>query len=90
ASTYTDRAVAEATVAQALTQNSARIAAWSARSGSRPNLALDYRGRNGVSIGRSLERSHRQPSPCLDAVVVLRWDGRPTYYVLTSYPELRR
>lgn len=88
ASTYTDRATAERTVTRVLTRERSRIDAWLARSGNRPNLALNYRGTRDV-IGRSLERGARGPVSCLDAVVVLRWDGRDGYYVLTSYPEAR-
>lgn len=91
ASTYTDRAAAERTIARTLAREQPRIAKWLARDGNRPNLALDYRGPSGEIIGRSLERRARNATvPCTDAVVVLRWDGQQGYYVLTSYPETRR
>jgi hypothetical protein len=89
ASTYTDRAAAEMTVARALVQQAERVARWEARSGARPNLALDYHGDPSEPIGRSLERNSATTVPCYDAVVVLRWDG-DNYFVLTSYPEARR
>jgi hypothetical protein len=89
ASTYTDRAAAETTVARALSQNGPRIQSWLSRNGSHPNLALDYRG-IGIVIGRSLARGRRTAVPCDDAIVVLRWSGDTDYYVLTSYPEARR
>ena len=42
ASTYTDLQTAETVVGAALAKERSRIATWSARSGSRPNLALRY------------------------------------------------
>jgi hypothetical protein len=89
ASTYTDRSVAERVVALALAQNARRVEAWVARDGSRPNLAIDYRGLPDVPIGRSVVRGRDASVTCRDAVVVLRWD-HDDYYVLTSYPEVRR
>lgn len=90
ASTYTDRAAAERTVARALAQHARRVEAWLARDGQRPNLALDYRGPADDVIGRTLTRGRATPAPSTNAVVVLRWDGYRGYYVLTSYPEVRR
>jgi hypothetical protein len=49
-----------------------------------------YRGDGRESLGRSLSRRSAQPLVCSDAVVVLRWDGRSGFIVLTSYPESRR
>ena len=89
ASTYTDRAIAEATVGRVLAEQSKRIQAWVARQGNRPNLALSYRGPSKQIIGRTLPRGRRDSIPSTDAVVVLRWDGTG-FYVLTSYPEIRR
>lgn len=85
ASTYTDRAVAERTVARALRENADRVQAWSERRGNRPNLELDYRGPRGEVIGRSIRRGE-DPVDCTNAIIVLRWAGRG-YYVLTTYPE---
>jgi hypothetical protein len=90
ASTYTDRATAERVVALTLARQRARVDQWLARKGSRPNLALDYRGDRGETIGRSLTRRNPQSLPCRDAVVVLRWDGHRGFIVLTSYPEVSR
>ena len=90
ASTYTDRVTAERVVALTLAQHRTRVDEWLAREGSRPNLALDYRAARGEPIGRSLARRARKAAACSDAVVVLRWDGRNGFYVLTSYPELSR
>jgi hypothetical protein len=89
ASTYTDRAIAEATVGRVLAEQSKRIQTWTSRQGNRPNLALSYRGSSKDVIGRTLPRGRREPVPSTDAVVVLRWDGSG-FYVLTSYPEIRR
>lgn len=90
ASTYTDRVTAERVVAKALDQYRRRIDQWLERQGPRPNLALNYRGASSEPIGRSLARRGRQPVACTSAVVVLRWDGRDGFYVLTSYPEAAR
>jgi pyruvate/2-oxoglutarate dehydrogenase complex dihydrolipoamide acyltransferase (E2) component len=90
ASTYTDRATAERVVARTLARQRSRVDQWLARKGSRPNLALDYRGDRKETIGRSLTRRSPQTIPCSDAVVVLRWDGNRGFIVLTSYPEVSR
>ena len=90
ASTYSDRATAERVVARTLARQRSRVDQWLARKGSRPNLALDYRGDRGETIGRSLTRRSPQTIPCRDAVVVLRWDGNRGFIVLTSYPEASR
>jgi hypothetical protein len=89
ASTYTDGALAERTVARTLATHGSRVAAWRKRSGTRPNLALDYRGPAKEIIGRSIRRGRAVAVPCTDAVVVLRWDGSGGF-VLTSYPESAR
>jgi hypothetical protein len=89
ASTYTDRAIAEATVGRVLAEQSQRIQTWAERQGNRPNLALSYKGPAKEIIGRTLSRGRPEPIASTDAVVVLRWDGRG-FYVLTSYPEVRR
>lgn len=90
ASTYPDRQTAERVVAAALERFSGRIAGWSAPGGPRPNLALDYRGEAGKSVGRSLRRGDTRVRSCPDAIVVLRWHPDVRYYVLTSYPECRQ
>jgi hypothetical protein len=89
ASTYTDLAAAERTVARTLMRERSRVDAWLARAGHRPNLALDYRGAVGETIGRTLRRGRRDAVSCVDAVVVLRWTSAG-HFVLTSYPERRR
>lgn len=90
ASTYADRAVAEQTVARALTASQSRVDAWLSRRGPRPNLALDYHGKSDQPIGRSARRGRTITVTCIDAVVVLRWDRDRTFYVLTTYPEESR
>jgi hypothetical protein len=91
ASTYTDRATAERVVAETLTQAVSRVRDWTARRGSRPNLALHYRSQDGRTVGSSIDRGGSRSRPCEGAIVVLRWDERRgTYFVLTSYPENRR
>ncbi len=91
ASTFSDLAAAEATVATALAEQSRRVKAWADKRGARPNLALDYHGPPSAIIGRTIRRGQRRSAPCSDAVIVLRWDTRrDDYYVLTSYPERRR
>jgi Bacterial CdiA-CT RNAse A domain len=91
ASTYTDRNIAERSVAAALAASRGKIEAWQRRSGRRPNLALRHVDRSGQIIGRSLSRGQRTPVSCDRGVVVLRWDEqRNRFYVLTSYPEADR
>ena len=92
ASTYPDQDTAELVVGAALARERDRIASWRPGSGRRPNLALRFRGDpRGAPIGRSLRRGRPRAEPCVDAVVVLRWDDRRAgFCVLTSYPEVRR
>ena len=86
ASTWTDRATAEETVAAALRAELRKIENWQRRGVRRPNLALHFDA--GRVIGRSLVRGATQPIPCTEAVIVLRADGEG-FYVLTAYPEAR-
>jgi hypothetical protein len=90
ASTYTDRAAAEAAVGQVLEHNS-RVEQWEQRGARRPNLALDYHGDASHPIGRCMQRGSSTAAPAWDAIVVLKasrdGDG---FYVLTSYPECPR
>jgi CDI toxin RNase A-like protein len=88
ASTYSDRAAAERTVAAALGQEHGRVESWLNRSDAHPNLALQYRAHD--PIGRSIRRGERTSEPCYEAVVVLRWDGDRRFHVLTTYPEPSR
>lgn len=91
ASTYPDKDTAELVVGAALARDRSKVKSWSARRGSRPNLALRYRAPKTKPIGRSWQRGKVAPESCFDAVVVLRWDtGRSTFCVLTSYPEVGR
>ena len=91
ASTYTDLSTAETVVAAAIAQERSRIATWSARRGSRPNLALRHTSPGPKPIGRSWRRGKVAPDGCFQAVVVLRWDvSRGAFCVLTSYPEVAR
>jgi hypothetical protein len=91
ASTYPDLQTAESVVGAALARERGRVASWSARRGSRPNLALRYRSPGPKPIGRSWQRGKPAPDGCFHAVVVLRWDTqRGAYCVLTSYPEVGR
>lgn len=91
ASTFENRPTAEAVVGEALARSADRVRAWARRNGSRPNLALDYRGTKDRVIGRSLRRGRRQVEACVDAVVVLKWrESERDYFVLTAYPEVRR
>ena len=90
ASTYTDRATAERVVAAALERDGARVEQWLARRGQRPNLVLNFHDPGPTPIGRSLRRRRQRTVDCYDALVVLRWDGRDGFYVLTSYPEAPR
>jgi hypothetical protein len=89
ASTYTDRATAEAVVGAALASGGRSFDAWRSRLGRRPNFVLHFDA--GHVIGRSMGRRRTEATPCEDVLVVLRWDERrERFYVLTSYPEVRR
>ena len=86
ASTWTDRAAAEQTVAAAIRAEHGKIENWTRRGDRRPNLALHFDARR--VIGRSVVRGSEQSEPCTRAVIVLRADGGG-FYVLTTYPEAR-
>jgi hypothetical protein len=89
ASTYSDRATAEAVVAEALSSPPRSFAAWLRRTGRRPNFVMHVSADH--VIGRSMSRRRLEVRPCEDALVVVRWDDRrQRFYVLTSYPEERR
>jgi len=87
ASTWTNRELAEETVAAALRDQAGRISQWEARGERRANLALHYDA--GREIGRSLPRGTAQTVPCTAAVIVLKANGGG-FYVLTTYPEAAR
>jgi hypothetical protein len=87
ASTWTDRAAAEAVVAEALAAEHDRVESWRWRGYPRANLALHYNA--GRVIGRSLRRGDSYTVDCSSAVIVLRADGPENFYVLTTYPEAR-
>jgi hypothetical protein len=88
ASTWTNREVAEETVAQALRAERDKIARWEERGYRRPNLALHFDA--GRVIGRSMKHEDESSTPATQAVIVLKADGPNSFYVLTSYPEDRR
>jgi Bacterial CdiA-CT RNAse A domain len=87
ASTYTDRPTAERVIGTALAQSQDRLQRWLSRSGSHPNLVLDYD--SDQPIGRTMNRGDHQSRPCAHALVVLKYDPPDRYHVLTSYPECR-
>jgi hypothetical protein len=91
ASTWTDRAAAEAAVGSALATNRSKIEEWTARGARRPNLAVDYHGDVSKPIGRCMRHGSNTAVAASDAVVVLKaardGDG---FYVLTTYPECPR
>jgi Bacterial CdiA-CT RNAse A domain len=91
ASTWTDRAAAEAAVGSALAANRSKIEEWTGRGARRPNLAIDYRGDPAKPVGRCMRHGSSVAVAASDAVVVLKsardGDG---YYVLTTYPECPR
>jgi hypothetical protein len=87
ASTWTDRATAEAVVGEALTSEHNRVETWMRQGYPRANLALHFSA--GRVIGRSLRRGDSRPVDCSSAVIVLRAVGPENFYVLTTYPEAR-
>lgn len=88
ASTWNDRASAEAAVGAAISEQSGKISRWLARD-SHPNLVLDYDGDSSHPFGRTLRRGEDRVQPCSHALIVLKWDGPNAYHVLTAYPECR-
>jgi hypothetical protein len=89
ASTYTDRATAEAVVGAALSSAPPSFDSWRRRTGRRANFVLHF-GADHV-IGRSMTRGRSEATPCEHALIVVRWnERRQQFYVLTSYPEERR
>ena len=88
ASTWNDRANAEAAVGVAIAAQDSKISRWLAGD-SHPNLVLDYDGDSAHPFGRTLRRGEDQVQPCAHAVIVLKWDGPNSYHVLTAYPECR-
>jgi hypothetical protein len=87
ASTYPDPETAERVVIRALDADATRVRVWIDRRAPKPNLAVRYRApRDGIPVGRVLDRGDAASHDARGAVVVLRWrdDG---WYVLTSYPE---
>src|SRR6202048_1810932 len=88
ASTWTNREVAEETVAEAVRAQHNKIARWEERGYPRPNLALHFDA--GRVIGRIMKRGDEASSPATQAVIVLKATGPNSFYVVTSYPEDRR
>ena len=88
ASTWNDRANAEAAIGSAISAQNGRISQWLARD-RHPNLVLDYDGDSAHPFGRTLRRGEDRVEPCSHAVIVLKWDGASSYHVLTAYPECR-
>jgi len=84
ASSFTDRATAERTIATALAAERERIDAWLGRPHG-DTLALAWRG-DGSPVGRRLERGATRSESVGGARVVLRRRGAG-FYVLTAYPE---
>ena len=87
ASTWTDRAAAEETVAAALRADQSKIGRWNDRGYPRANLALHFDA--GHSIGRTMHHGEKTSEPCSSAVVVLKADRNGGFFVLTTYPEDR-
>lgn len=83
ASSFTDRATAEAVVAATLEREQGSIASWQRRD--KENLTLDYHGDRGVILGQVLVRGEQRARPASDARVILRKRGA-RYFVLTAYP----
>jgi toxin YxiD len=87
ASTWTDLAAAEETVAAALRSNQAKVDRWNDRGYPRTNLALHFDA--GHTIGRTMRHGETSSEPCSSAVVVLKADRDGGFFVLTTYPEAR-
>jgi hypothetical protein len=89
ASTWNNRASAEAAVSQAIAEQQEKISRWLSRD-RHPNLVLDYDGDPARPFGRTLRRGEDRVQPCAHALIVLKWDPPASYHVLTAYPECRR
>jgi len=87
ASTWTDLAAAEETVAAALRSNQAKVDRWNDRGYPRTNLALHFDA--GHTIGRTMRHGETSSEPCSSAVVVLKAHRDGGFFVLTTYPEAR-
>ncbi len=87
ASTWTDLAAAEETVAAALRANQQKIDRWNDRGFPRANLALHFDA--GHDIGRTMRHGETSSEPCSSAVIVLKADRDGGFFVLTTYPEAR-
>jgi len=88
ASTWTNREVAEETVAQTLRAEHDKITRWEERGYPRPNLALHFDA--GRVIGRIMRHGDERSFSSTQSVTVLKADGPNSFWVLTSYPEDRR
>jgi hypothetical protein len=89
ASTWNDRAGAEAAVGAAIAEQNNKISRWLERD-RHPNLVLDYDGDPAHPFGRTLRRGSDSVEPCAHALIVLKWDAPASYHVLTAYPECRQ
>jgi hypothetical protein len=89
ASSWNDRNSAELAVGTAIAQQNEKISRWLQREDSHSNLVLDYAGAPAHPFGTTLRRGEDQVQPCAQAVIVLKWTGANSYYVLTAYPECR-
>ena len=87
ASTWTDRAAAEETVAAALRTSQSKIDRWNERGYPRANLALHFDA--GHTVGRTMHHGENTSEPCSGAVIVLKADRDGGFFVLTTYPEDR-
>jgi uncharacterized protein YhaN len=87
ASTWTDQAAAEETVAAALRANQSKIDRWNERGYPRTNFALHFDA--GHLIGRTMRHGENTSEPCSSAVVVLKAQRDGGFIVLTTYPEAR-
>ena len=85
ASSFSDRATAEAIVGTTLDRETERVAFWMRHN--KDNLTLDYRGEDRTSIGIVLRRGEVLALPARDARIVLRKRG-DQFFVLTAYPEV--
>ncbi|MEO7972207.1 MAG: RNase A-like domain-containing protein, partial [Thermoanaerobaculia bacterium] len=74
---------AERIVSETLAREADRVASWMRRE--KENLALDYRGESGRTIGQVLVRGESRARQAYDARVVLRKRGAQ-FFVLTAYP----
>jgi hypothetical protein len=86
ASSFADRATAEAVTSSALRDNQATIRNW-LESSTSPTLKLTYNGDPATPIGRGIMRGAKDVQPMHNAEIILKRDASSGGFILTGYPR---